>query len=200
MLYLYDNAIVEDLQKAIDPQGNMNQNIKAMNPGELIGLLAEIEEDKVSFPLVCVIRDEDITLDSNRANFARLHSGHVECFDPKTNNLYFEKSVPIELKYAIHILATNSADLDELTREIFFRYSSKYFITMKKPYEGKINDIRFGVSIPPGVTIRRESANSEYIKEGKLYESIIPITCDGAVWLSYTPRHMTRVVHDIELK
>lgn len=199
MLYLYDNAIAEDLQSAIDPSGEMNNHVKVIEPDGVMGLMAQVEDDKISFPLVCVVRDSDITIDSARFNFTRLHSGHGEVIDPVTNNIYLEKATPIELKYGIHILATNTADVDELTREIYFRYASMYFLTMKKPYEAE-RSFRFGVSIPPGTTIRKESGSSNYIKEGKLYESVIPIICDGAVMFSYTPKHMTRLENRVELK
>lgn len=199
MLYLYDNAIASDLQSAIDPGGKMNNNVKIMEPDSIMGLLAQIEEDKISFPLICLVRDSDVTIDSARANFTRLHHGHVEVIDPVTNNLYLEKATPVELKYAIHILATNTADVDELTRELLFRYASMYFLTIKKPYEAE-KSFRIGISIPPGTTITRESGASNYVKEGKLYESILPIVCEGAVLFNYTPKHMTRSVTEIKVE
>jgi len=199
MLYLYDNAIAADLQSAIDPHGGMNDHVKVMEPDGVIGLMAQLEEDKISFPLLCLIRSSDITIDANRSNFTRLHRGHAEIIDPKTNNLYLETANPIELKYAIHILATNTVDVDELTREIMFRYSSMYFITMKKPYEAEAS-FRFGVSIPPGSTITRESGANNYVKDGKLYESIIPIVCEGAVYFNYTPKHMTRTITQLKVE
>ena len=200
MLYLYDSAIAKDLQSAIDPSGQMNDHVKVMEADGVMGLMAQIEEDKVSFPLICLVRDSDLTIDTNRANFTRLHQGHVEVIDPETNEIYLEKSTPVELKYAIHILATNTADVDELVREVIFRYSSMYFITMKKPYEGNLSDIRFGVAIPPGTTIQRESGAGDYLKEGKLYESIIPIVCEGAVLLNYTKKHMTRLETQLKVE
>lgn len=199
MLYLYDNAIAKDLQSAIDPEGTMNSHVKVMDAQGIIGLMAQLEEDKIAFPLVCVMRDEDITIDQKRSNFTRAHSGHVEVIDPETNNLYLEKAIPIELKYALHVLTTNTADMDELVRELLFRYTSTYFITMDKPYEAK-SKIRFGISIPPGTQIRRESGAGEYLKEGKLYETVIPLNCEGAIMLNYTPKHMERMITEIEVK
>ena len=89
--------------------------------------------------------------------------------------------------------------MDELVRAISFRYLSTYFITMDRPYEGQ-SKLTFGVSIPPGTQIKRDSSTGDYIKEGKLYESVIPLVLDGAVWLHYTPKHMTRTTAEIEVK
>lgn len=199
MLYLYDNAIVEDLQSAIDSESQMSSNIRAVDTGSIVGVMAQLEEDKLPFPLICVMRDENMTIDANRSNFSRLHVGHVEVIDPETNTLYLEKAIPIELNYAIHVLTTNTADMDELVREILFRYSSMYFLTISKPYEAD-SKLRFGIAIPPGTELRRESTNGEYISQGKLYETIIPIKCDGAVLLDYTPKHMERLVTETKVK
>lgn len=199
MLYLYDNAIVEDLQNAIDPEGQMNSNVRAVDSASIMGIMAQLEEDKISFPLICVMRDENMTIDAARSNFSRLHCGHVEVIDPETNTIYLEKAIPVELNYALHVLTTNTADMDELVREILFRYSSMYFLTIDKPYEAT-SKLRFGVAIPPGTELRRESSNGEYIAQGKLYETIIPIQCDGAVLLDYTPKHMERLTTEMKVK
>lgn len=199
MLYLYDNAIVKDLQDAIDPSGNMNANVKVMEPDGVIGLLAQLEEDKISFPFLCLMRESDISIDEKRSNFTRLHVGHVEVIDPQTNELYLERAVPIDLKYSLHVLTTNTVDMDELIREIIFRYSSMYFLTMDRPYEGE-RKLRFGISIPPGTQLRRESGAGDYIKEGKLYETIIPLVCEGAVMLNYTKKHMTQLTTELKVE
>ena len=198
MLYLYDNAIADDLQSAIDPSG-MNANVRVMEADGILGLMAQLEEDKITFPLICLVRDSDLTFDNELSNFTRTHVGHAEVMDLSTNTLYLERSIPVELKYALHVLTTNTADMDELIREITFRYLSMYFLTIDKPYEGQ-SKLRFGVAIPPGTQIRRESGSGDYIKEGKLYESVIPLVCQGTVMLNYVPKHMIRVTADVEVK
>jgi len=199
MLYLYDNAIAQDLQNAIDPSGQMNSNVKVMDADGIMGLLAQLQDDKITFPFICLVRDGDVTIDSSLSNFTRTHIGHAEVIDPATNNIYLEKSIPVELKYGLHIFATNTVDMDEIVREITFRYMSMYFLTIDKPYEGQTK-LRFGVAIPPGTEFRRESGSGDYIKDGKLYETIIPLTCQGCVMLNYTPRHMTRLTTEIQAK
>lgn len=195
MLWAYDKAIVEDLESCIDPSGKANNTIKVMGEEGMMGVFAQLQEDRITFPAIFLQRDSETPLDSSRANFTRLHKGVPCVFDSEKNNIYFEKAVPIQLKYSLHALTTNTADMDEIIRELLFRYSAMYYITMQVPYESKRN-IRFGISINPDTPIRRNSGVTEYIENGKLYESIIELECQGAVMLHYTPRHLQGIVTD----
>lgn len=199
MFWVYDNAIVSDLTNCIDPDGGANNTVKMIDDTGIMGILAQIQEDKVNFPAVFISRHAETPADPSRFNFTRLHKGIPAAFDPETNNLYLEKALPIQLKYDLHVLTTNTADRDELIRELLFRYSQMYYITIQVPYESKRN-IRFGISINPDTSISRKSGTSEYIESGTLYESIIELECQGAVLLDYTPRHLQGIVLDNNIK
>ena len=192
MLWIYDDAIVNDLSSCIDPSGGMNNTVKMMGEEGVMGILAQLQEDKIKFPAVFIERNGETPLDSNRYNYSRMHKGVPAMIDPKSNNLYMEKSVPIQLRYNIHVLTTNTADMDELIKELIFRYSSMYYVTAEVPYESK-RKIRFGLAINPDTNISRKSGMSEYVESGKLYESILELECQGAVMISYTPKHLQRM-------
>lgn len=189
MLWAYDEAIANDLSNCIDPTGEANNTVKVMGDEGMIGVLAQIQDDRVTFPAIFLDRHAETPLDQDRYNFTRMHKGVPAVFDPETNNLYLEKAVPITLKYDLHILATRTAEMDEFMREILFRYSSMYYITMEVPYESK-RKIRFGVAINPNTSINRKTGNADYLEGGKLYESIMELECQGAVLLHYTPKHL----------
>ena len=193
MLWVYDNAIVKDLSECISPDSSANSNVRMMGDDGIMGILAQLQEDKIKFPALFLNRHPETPLDKTRYNFTRLHKGVATTYDPKTNNIYVEKAAPIELKYDLHVLTTNTTDMDEIIRELLFRYSSMYYLTVTVPYESK-RKIRFGVAINPDTNIDRKSGLSDYIDGGKLYESIIQLECQGAVLLSYTPRHMQGLV------
>lgn len=195
MLWAYDEAIVKDLSSCIDPQGKANNTVKMMGDEGMMGIFAQLQEDKITFPAIYLQRHQETPLDSSRYNYTRMHGGVPCMFDPDTNNLYIEKAVPIQLAYDLHALTTNTADMDEIIREILFRYSAMYYITMEVPYESK-RKIRFGMSINPDNSIRRNSGASEYIDGGRLYESIMEIQCQGAVLLNYTTRHLQGLILD----
>lgn len=197
ILYLYDNAICEDLQKSFNPDNIANPVVKVVSPEQVIGLAAQIQNDEIKFPIVAVTRNEDTPIDRERTNFTRMHKGVQSVLDPVTNNLYYEKVIPIKLSYSLTVLTTNTADMDELIRELLFKYINMYFLTIKLPYECN-RKVRFGISIQSESDIQRTSGNLEYIESGKLYQSIIPIKCEGCVLVSYTPAHLKRSSYEIE--
>lgn len=197
MLYIYDKAIAEDLRKSFNPDVIENPIVKVFEPENLPMLLAQMQEDSISFPVVALSRSPDIEIDEKRYNFTRAHKGVASVLDNETNELYYEKSIPIKLSYKLSVLTTNTADMDELIRELVFKFTSMYFITITLPYECK-RKIRFGVSIPPGTVIERDSGSSEYTAQGKLYEAIIPLVCEGCVIVSYTPAKLKRTEYDIQ--
>ena len=190
MLYIYDKAIAEDLSRSFTPYGQASPSVKVVDPEAAIGIAAQLQDDKVSFPLVVLNRNPDTPIDSTRMNFTRLHAGVPTVFDEKTNELYHEKVVPIDLKYAITVLATNVADLDEMVRELIFKYTDMYFLTVTVPYESK-RKIRFGVVIDS--EIERSSGVAEHINQGRLFQAIIPLKCEGAVLVNYTPVKLRRL-------
>lgn len=197
MLYNYDNAIAEDLRKSFNPNSELNPVVKVIDEESIIDLVAQIKEDQVSFPVVALTRHPDTPIDTDRTNFTRMHKGVAAVIDPETNLLYYEKVVPVKLGYDITILTTNTADMDELIRELTFKYISMYFITFTLPYECR-RKVRFGVTIDLDKDISRKSSQSEYIKSGTLHQSIMSLKCEGAVMVSYTPAKLKRSAFEIE--
>lgn len=196
MIYLYDDAIVEDLKRSFNPDNVSNPVVKVIDPEGIIQLAAQIQNDEISFPIVALSRDPDTPIDETRINFNQTHFGVANVFDPKTNNLYYERVIPIELGYHLTVLTTNIADMDELLKELMFKYMNMYFLTITLPYESK-RKIRFGI-VPSFDNIERTSGTLEYLQNGQLYQSIIPLTCEGAVLISYTPAHLRRLEVDVE--
>lgn len=192
MLYLYDDAICEDLQKSFNPKKDGSTPVvKVFSPEHVLELVAQIKEDKITFPVIALERGTDLSLDQARANFTRLHQGVVSVFDNETNNLYYEKAIPIKLSYKLTVLCTNQADSDEMVRELLFKYTNMYYLAIKLPYEAN-RHIRFGIRINPDMDISTQSNSSQYVAEGKLYDSSIQLDCEGCVLLSYTPAKLKR--------
>lgn len=191
MLYLYDDAICNDLIKSFNPVADGQQPVvKVVSPEAIIGLAAQIQEDKIGFPLIAVTRNS-YQIDNNRLNFTRSHFGIASVIDKETNMLYYEKALPITLSYNLTILTTNQADMDELIRELLFKYVNMYFLTIQLPYESD-RKVRFGITINGDTEIERSSGNLEYIENGTLYQSIITLQCDGCCLVTYTPAHLMR--------
>lgn len=196
MLYLYDNAIVDDLIRSFNPDNIDNPVVKVISPEQIVGIAAQIQNDEIAFPIVAVSRPDTINIDNDSLNFTKMHKGIQSVIDSKTNELYYEKSIPIKMTYDLTILTTNTVDRDELVRELLFKYTSMYFLTIKLPYEcGR--KIRFGVTLAPDSEIEYTSSSADYIEKGQLYQSIIHLKCDGCVLVSYTSAKLKRMSYKV---
>ena len=196
MIYLYDNALVEDLEKSFNPDVS-HPVVRIISPDQILGLAAQIQEDQISFPIVALERPDSIEINKQLTNFTWMHKGVSAVFDKKNNNFYHEKSIPINLSYVLTVLATNQADMDEIIRELIFKYTSMYFLSICIPYESK-REISFGVIIDQDTGIQKKSGLSEYTESGQLYQSSILLRCEGCVLIHYTPVHLKRGVVEID--
>lgn len=197
MIYLYDKAIVNDLRQSFNPDSVENPVVKVIEPEGIVGLAAQIQSDEITYPIVALSRNSDSGINQDLMNFTRLHSGVAAVIDKETNNVYHEKVIPLKLSYTISILTTNIVDMDEIIKELMFKYTQMYFLRIKLPYECK-RTIRFGVVIPTETTFETKSKTFDYLSAGKLYETDIPLHCEGCVLVYYTEQHLTRMAHEIE--
>lgn len=199
MLWVYDAAITKDLQDSFTHPYDGTSIVKVVPPEDIINIAAQLQDDKIHFPLVALSREDNISINSSLMNFSRLHSGVLTVFDKKKNELYYERCMPISLQYNLVCLGTNTADIDELIRELIFKYTSQYFITIQVPYESK-RKIRCGLRIDPSESIDWYSTSSNYLQEGKLHSAGIKLHVDGAVYLSYTPVKLRRLETDVDIE
>ena len=188
MIYLYDRAIVEDMQRTL----TTDSVVKVISPEDAIDVAAQIQNDKIKFPIIVFNRTSDSgAVDESRTNFTAMHRGIATVID-ETNDIYCEKILPIKLGYDVTVITTNTVDMDEIMRELRFKYLEQFFLNITLPYEAK-RQIRFGVMQTIGSDIETSSAVADYIQGGKLYQSIMHLTCLGAILVSYTPVKLTRV-------
>lgn len=198
MLYLYDRAIIEDLQASFDT-ANLDNPVKVIDSEAVIDVIAQMKEDRITFPIIAVLRDDDVNIDESRSNFTWMHKGVSCVFDNETNTYYNEKSIPVTFTYTIDILTTNTADMDELLRELMFKYTSMYFLHIRLPYESD-RVVRFGVRLDTGSTIQRGSSTKDYIKSGTLYRAVLKLIPEGCVMVNYTPVQLKRQEYEVETR
>ena len=193
MIYLFDSAIVDDLRASLTDEAN--KNVFLTDVENYQGILAQIQEDTITYPLILLHRDDDTPIKKELMNFTRYKVGVPCVFDNKTNNVYYERALPIDVNYTLQILSTNVADRDELARELFYKYISMYYLTIRLPYESD-RKIRFGIQVDVDYGIKNESGSFDYIASGALYQATIRLKTNGCVSLTYTPRHVQRTVLD----
>ena len=189
MLYLYDSAVIDDLKRTIDPEGEANPSVIMCTVENYQDIVAQMHEDKITYPLIILIRYDDMSIKKDYRNFTRAMKGVPAEFDTKTNNVYYERAVPVDLQYTMYILCTNVADRDEIAREIYFKYLSMFYLHIETPYEAK-RRIRFGIQIDEDAGINNESGAAEYTQTGAIYQTQLTLKTHGCVWLHYTPRHL----------
>jgi hypothetical protein len=154
-----------------------------------------LQEDKITYPIILFIRDDDIPVKKDQINFTRYKKGVPVGMDTKTNMIYYERAMPLDLRYTIQIISTNVVDRDEIARELWFKYESEYYLHIETPYEIK-RRLRFGVHIGRDFGIKNDSGASQYLSEGKLYTSTMELLRDGCVLLHNTPSHLSRTIVD----
>lgn len=199
MIHLYDNAIVKDLENSFNRDVVGEPVVRVVGPDAILGLAAQIQNDEIKFPIVALTREQSIAVDGNLTNFTRSHKGVPAFFDNETNQVFYERSMPINLSYKLTVLTTNQADMDEMMRELLFKYTSMYFLTIRLPYEGR-RKLNFGIAIDNRTEIEQSSGAVEYLTAGTLYQSIVPLYCQGCMEITYTPRHLTRLEHQVKIK
>ena len=197
MLYLYDEAVLQDIKDSLTE--NLNQNVFLTTAENYPGILAQIQDDTITYPLILLHREPDTPIITEQMNFTRYKFGVPCVFDNVKNNVYYERALPVQLTYSLRILSTNVADTDELARELFYKYLSMYFLTIRAPYESD-RQIRFGVVVDFDYGIKEESGSAEYTQTGALYQSTMMLTTKGCVYLTYTPRHVQRPVISSDIK
>ena len=199
MLYVYDNQIVEDLRKSFNSSEVGEPVVCVVPPENITSIAAQLQDDKIKFPLIAVTREKNIPVDSALTNFSRMHVGVPTVFDERKNEIYYEKSTPIKLDYTLVCMSTNTADIDELIRELLFKYTSQYFLTIRVPYESK-RKIRFGVRIDPSEEIEWYTTTSDYLNSGQLHSAGIKLHIDGAVLITYTPAKLQRTEYYVDVE
>lgn len=190
MIYLYDNSIVHDLEQSLAG----SSAVRVISPEQIVGIAAQIQNDEIQLPIIALERN-DYSIDTDRLNFSRMHFGLQTVIDLKTNDLYYERAIPVTLSYGITILTSNQIDMDEIVKELVFKYTDMYYLPIQLPYESK-RRIRFGIRIDAD-SIEKRSGASEYIESGQLYQTTVPVVCEGAVLLHYTPVHLKRTSHEV---
>lgn len=184
MLYVYDNALVEDLQRSFSNDLE-NPVVKIISPEEIIAVAAQLQSDEIKLPLISLERDNPVVIDEELYNFSKAKRGLSSVIDEQ-NRIYFEKLIPVKLSYTLTILTSNQADTDEIIRELIFKYLEMYYLDITIPYESK-RKIRFGVCIDNPGGINTESGVSDYLQRGVLYQTHIGLRCEGCVLVTYTP-------------
>ena len=74
MLYLYDEAICEDLKNSFNKDVAPCVTVKSIDTANIIGITAQLQNDEITLPIVAVVRDDNYQIDQERTNFTLMHN------------------------------------------------------------------------------------------------------------------------------
>jgi hypothetical protein len=110
MLYVYDNAIANDLVGIFTAK---NQAVNVVKPSEMYGMVAKIRENAIEFPIVSGSRDYEISANDSNSSI--------------------EGVTPIDMTYSFTVLTKNTEDTDPLIRMIFAKYAEPRSLSVTLP-------------------------------------------------------------------
>lgn len=184
-MYLYENAIVNDVNKLF-----INNKVRAVIADSINSGLKRIaaeNEDKITLPVI-VLTGGTWTLDDS--NYYSLMHGSEFKRDREDNVTKDVNILPITPEYNMYILAQSSRECDMLTREIIFHYSMHPTLTVNIPY-GIDNIHTFNILFGRSVTKTEGAA-------GLVYRTL-SFTLQGAyLWHNNTFNLVKELETDVE--
>lgn len=128
-MYLYENAIIENINKLFT-----NSKVCAVIADSLsegLRRVAANKEDKITLPAIILVGGDWSLNDSNF--YSLMHGSEFERVEE--NNLTKNTSViSFTPSYSMYIIAQSSRECDMLTREIIFHYSMHPTLVVNIPY------------------------------------------------------------------
>lgn len=128
-MYLYENAIIENINKLFT-----NSKVYAVIADSLsegLRRVAANKEDKITLPAIILVGGDWSLNDSNF--YSLMHGSEFERVedDTLTKNTSVMSFTP---SYSMYIIAQSSRECDMLTREIIFHYSMHPTLVVNIPY------------------------------------------------------------------
>ena len=128
-MYLYENAIIENINKLFT-----NSKVCAVIADSLsegLRRVAANKEDKITLPAIILVGGDWSLNDSNF--YSLMHGSEFERTeeDTLTKNTSIMSFTP---SYSMYIIAQSSRECDMLTREIIFHYSMHPTLVVNIPY------------------------------------------------------------------
>lgn len=185
-MYLYENAIIEDINKLFT--NNKVTAVIADNLNEGLRRVAAKNEDKITLPAIMLSGGDWNLPDANY--YSAMHGSNYKRIDEDIAPRVKSTGVlPLVPSYDMYIIAQSSREVDMLTREIIFHYYLNPTLTIDIPYG--IDDIHT-FNIIFGNTVRK-SQNAT----GLVYRTISFILQGAYLWYNKTFNVVREVKTDV---
>lgn len=172
----YDVAIIEDLRQILQ-----DDRIHIVPPENFFRLLARIDNDKVEFPAISVVR-RGWSLSDSHPHMMKF-DGTLLSHDNEANEYIRLQAIPISISYQMDVWTKTRLENDNIMRELIFYYSTHPTLNVKVPYGQKTYYHKFNVFFDSDIEDNSDIAN--HMNTGEYFRQTISFYTDDAyLWKS----------------
>lgn len=177
MIYLYEEAIIEDLRYQLG-----DSRVSLLPPDILFRTIADISgEDQVRLPLVSLSR-LGYSFNEIPHNSPESLIGSTHTIPQKDGTIKYVQvqRLPITCRWQMDVISRSRKDNDNLVRELLFYYTNNPSLRVKIPY-GFNQEHKFSIHINPDID--DNSDIESHVNRGEYFRTTIGITCyDANIW------------------
>lgn len=178
--YLYDEAIVNNLRKAL---GDSRVTITPID--NVYNVIPRIDNDNITLPLISITRTR-WTIGSQHYNHSAKYEGALSeiKYEEKYKDLGIKRVqfVPMSLSYAIDVWTKTREENDEIVRELYWYYLTSPMLEITVPYDLDFNH-SFNIFVEE--EIEDNSDIAQHASKGEYFRQTINIyTDDARLWKS----------------
>lgn len=177
MIYLYEEAIIEDLRYQLG-----DSRVSIIPPDTVFDTIADISgSDKIVLPLISLKRLGFSLNEPNHNNPESLDGyKYSELGDDGKINYYQVQRIPISCRWQIDIISRTRLDNDNLVRELIFYYTNNPTLRVKIPY-GLDKEHKFSINISQDFD--DNSDIESHVNRGEYFRTTYVIECfDANLW------------------
>ena len=177
MIYLYEDAIIEDLRYQLG-----DSRISLLPPDTLFRSIADISgNDDVTLPLISLQRLGYSLNEPNHNNPESLDGFSYQIPQKDGSIKYIQvQRIPITCRWQMDIISRTRLDNDNLVRELLFYYTNNPTLRVMIPY-GLNKEHKFSITI--NQDIDDNSDIESHINRGEYFRTTIGLECtDANLW------------------
>lgn len=179
--YLYDTAIIENLQQIVG-----DDRIRIVVIDNAMDVIPRLDDDKFMLPLITLTRTGWSIQSQNNNHSARYEGALSEIqYDPNKYcdlNLKRAQFVPMTITYSLDVWTRYRQENDEIIRELYWYYMTSPTLQIKVPYDLDF-DHNFNLFLEQD--IEDNSDLSQHLNRGEYFRQTINMyTDDAKLWKS----------------
>lgn len=177
MIYLYENAIIDDLRYQLG-----DSRVSLLPPDILFRSIADLSgDDQVELPLISLSRIGYSFNEEPHSSPETLDGTKIMEADEEGRMRFAQvQRVPITCRWQVDVISRSRLDNDNLVRELLFYYINNPTLKVMIPY-GLNKEHKFSIWINPDID--DNSDIESHASRGEYFRTTFGITCtDANIW------------------